>query len=166
MGLEASGSCSQTSQNCEGMKLKLEKCMYKKKSGFDLFIRTLEKVSAVALGIFSACMSLELFIPFFFFGMAIGVYTYFQNKDVCSHSHSVSSCAHGFLEQLTGVRLPAPFSLAANIAVMICHIDHHTAVFVPIVGVSLGSWAGESACHYGALILKKIECGPYPAMAG
>lgn len=163
MGLEA----SQTFQNCGDKALKSEKCTQTKHSRFDPFIRTLEKVSAVALGIFSSCISLELFLPFFFFGMIIGVYTYFQNKHDCSHRHPISSCAHGFLEQLTGVRLPAPFSLAANIAVMICHIDHHAAVFVPIVGFSLGSWAGESACHYGALIHKKIRCNPsYPVMAG
>lgn len=143
-------------QQCD-QKANVDSCQHKKKSKFDLFMGVLEKISAVALGAFSAYVSWKLFVPFFFAGVAIGIYSYLRDKNSCQHSHPVSSCAHGFLEQLTGVKLPAPISLAANVAVTICHIDHHGIVFVPIVGISLGAWVGKAASHYGVLMHKKIS---------
>lgn len=119
-------------------------CHNKEKPSSNLFMNVLEKISAIALGIFSAFTSLELFIPFFFVGVCIGFYSYMQEKESCEHSHPVSSCANGFLEQLTGVKLPPIISLAANIAVTICHIDHHATVFVPVVGISVGTWIGKT----------------------
>jgi len=120
------------------------------------FISVAEKVSAVALGAFSFYTSWQLFVPFFFVGACIGIYS--DIKDGKSRdSHPVSSCAHGFLEQLTGVQLPSMLSLVANIAVTVCHIEHHVAVFVPIIGVSLGNWIGKTMSHYGIFSHKKIR---------
>lgn len=133
----------------------------KKESKFDVIMNILEKVSAVALGIFSAYCNWQLFLPFFAVGLAIGVYTYIKNEKAGKHTHPGSSCAHGLIEQLTGVELPKPISLAANIAVTVCHIDHHSSVFIPIVGVSLGAWVGKAASHYGVIMHKKIT--PYLA---
>lgn len=120
-------------------------CCQKKRSLFDTLIIGLEKVSLVALGVFSAYIDLKLFVPSFFAGMCISVYIYFQDKKEAQCDSSVSSCAHGFVEQLTGVKLPAAISLAANLGVTVCHIEHHATVFVPIIGVSLGAWVGKLA---------------------
>jgi hypothetical protein len=129
----------------------------KNKSTFDKVMNIAEKISAVALGIFAASVSFKLFLPFFFVGVGIGAYNYAQNKHSHNNASGVSPCAQGFLEGLTGVKLPAPVSLATNIAVTVCHIDHHGSVFVPIVGISVGAWAGKNAFHYGSIACKKIN---------
>lgn len=126
-------------------------------SQFDVFIHIVEKISAVALGVFSAYICLELFVPYFFAGVCIGIYSYIQNEKACDHAHAGSSCAYGLLEQLTGVKLPRIVSLIANVAVTVCHIDHHATVFVPITGVSLGAWLGKTASHYGDLAHRKMS---------
>lgn len=137
---------------------KVEGCHHpKEKSTYDLLINVIEKISAIALGVFSAYVSWELFVPFFFVGVCIGVYSYTQDKASCAHAGQASSCAHGLLEKLTGVKLPPLISLAANIAVTVCHIDHHATVFVPVIGISLGAWAGKTAAQYGDLAYKKIR---------
>jgi hypothetical protein len=130
----------------------------------DGFMKIAEKVSAVVLGIFSALTDLKLFIPFFLTGMCIGIYDFLNNPRSASEKHEGSSCAHGFLEQLTGVKLPAPVSLAANVAVTICHIDHHAAVFVPIVGLSLGAWAGRMAACEASTLYYRIGCMLVPGI--
>lgn len=115
-----------------------------------VWVRIIEKVSAVALGAFSLYTSWQLFVPFFVAGVCMGVYSYSKNGESCHDNHSVSSCAHGLLEELTGVKLPRVVTAVIGIAVTVCHIDHHATVFVPVVGVSLGNWIGSRASHYVA----------------
>lgn len=106
--------------------------------------RILEKVTAVALGLFAAYANMELFLPFFLVGIATGLY---QNYSV-GGAHCASAgggCSQDLLEKLTGVKLPPVISLGASAAVTWCHIDHHTNVFVPIVGLFMGSWTGQAA---------------------
>lgn len=112
----------------------------------------LEKVSAVALGIFSAYASLELFLPFFLAGMAIGLYQYFSEGPPEEDPGVGVACSQGLLEQLTQVKLPPLVSLGANLAITWCHIDHHTTIFVPVVGLSIGAWAGQSLADLGSRI--------------
>lgn len=119
-------------------------------------INIIEKISAIALGAFSLYTNRQLFVPFFLAGVCIGIYSYTKDKKSCHKYHPVSSCAHGLLEELTGVKLPSIISTIANIAVTVCHIDHHATVFVPIVGVSLGNWIGKTASHDGVIAYKKI----------
>jgi len=137
--------------------LSVHTCQYKEKPKFDFLVSAVEKISAVALGVFSTYVNSKLFAPFFFVGMCIGVYSYIEDKKSCQQTHPVSSCAHGLLEQLTGVKLPPIVSLVANLAVTVCHIEHHQAVFVPITGISLGSWVGKTAANYGVLMHKNIN---------
>lgn len=115
---------------------------------FQLF----EKVSAVALGVFSAYASMELFLPFFLAGTAIGLYQYFSEGPQEGASRGGVACSQGLLEQLTQVKLPPLVSLGTNLAITWCHIDHHTTVFVPVVGLSLGAWAGQSLAGLGSRI--------------
>ena len=112
----------------------------------------LEKVTAVALGVFCAYASMELFLPFFLAGMAIGLYQHFTSEGVRAGPTGITSCSQGFLEQLTGVKLPPLVSLVANVGVTWCHIDHHTAIFVPIVGVSLGAWSGQAVARLASCV--------------
>lgn len=117
----------------------------KSRSATDKVIRVLEKVSLVAIGVFSAITSLPLFASSLFVGLAIGLWDGKMLSDQ-PHTHQDHSlCAHGFMEHLTGVKLPAPLALAANIAILVAHIDHHATVFVPIVGVTMGILAGRAA---------------------
>jgi hypothetical protein len=127
------------------------------KSKMDITMNILEKVSAVALGAFSLYTSWKLFTPFFAIGLAIGAYNYFQNRKTCHHQAPGSACSQGFLEQLTGVKLPAPISLVANIAITVCHIDHHAIVFVPIIGLSMGAWVGKMSLECGAFAWNKLN---------
>ena len=126
-------------------------------SAHDRFMDVLEKVSAVALGLFSLYTDCMLFIPSFLIGIGVGIYNHIrrEGKD-SSHSHSHSSCAHDVFENVTGVSLPAPLSLAAGVAVTICHIEHHAIAFVPIAGLFLGAWLGERLPSHSAMLQKKI----------
>lgn len=118
-----------------------------------------ERVSAVALGALSLSLNRALFTAYFIVGFGIGVFQHVRHIGVAAHVHA-GSCANSLLEQLTGVKLPAPISLMTNLAVTIAHIEHHSDIFVPIIGISLGAWAGQKACHYGSLLSKKIEVLP------
>ncbi len=102
----------------------------------------LEKISAVALGVFALMNSAPLFISFFLLGIGVRWYQ-IRSGDCASVNRTGSSCSQGFLEQVTGIRLPPLISFAANLAVIWCHIEHHPTIFVPIVGISLGAWAGQ-----------------------
>lgn len=132
---------------------------------FNKGMRIIEKVSAIAMGIIAAMTDLKLFVPFFLVGCAIGFYQYATEPEHRRHGGITSSCSQGFIEGLTGVKLPPLVSLVANIAVTVCHIDHHSDVFVPVVGVSIGAWVGKSAAHYGELLCKKIRLIDFPKMA-
>lgn len=105
--------------------------------------RLLEKVSAIALGTFCAYTNFGLFFSFLMAGTAIGFYQYFV-CDPADVTYKSVSCSQGLLEQLTRVKLPPLVSLIANLAIILCHIEHHTTVFVPVISVSLGAWAGRS----------------------
>lgn len=142
---------------CGAVENRVKVCRTPKEVNFDFAVTCIEKISAVALGVFAASVSLKLFLPFFFVGVCIGMHSYTQDTKAKNPLHSISSCAHGLLEQLTGVKLPRLVSLTANIAVTVCHIDHHSVVFVPITGVTLGAWAGKIALYYGAFMYRKID---------
>ena len=116
----------------------------------DSLLPIIEKITAVGLGVFSVYTSFNSFVPFFIGGIILGVYSYMQNKEAVDITHRSSSCAYGLIEQLTQVSLPPVVSLAANVAMTVCHIDHHADVFVPIIALSLGAWAGKMTAYYGA----------------
>lgn len=128
-------------------------CVPKKKM---TVMEVLEKISAVALIIFAAYVNPVLFIGFALLGLGVGIYNYCVSTK--QHKHDgASACSQGFLEHLIGVKLPAPISLAANLAITACHIDHHSEIFVPIVGLTAGAWLGQNAMHYGSLLYRKIR---------
>ncbi len=103
-------------------------------------IQVLEKVSAVALGFFSATASPLLFGASFITGIFIGM-TQETTAD-SDHSHG-SACSSGFIEQITGIKAPPIIGLLSNLFMTYCHIDHHTQFVVPVIGVHLGIWAGN-----------------------
>lgn len=148
-------SCSTSHQvHCH---VDADQCCQKKKSHSFSFISVIEKVAAVALGAFAAYMSWQLFIPSFFVGVCISAYSYIHDKQRSHVGSPVSACGHGIMEHLTGVKLPALVSLAAGLAENICHIEHHSPVFVPIIGVSVGAWIGNLALHHGDLLQRKVS---------
>lgn len=109
----------------------------------DTLFYSLEKITAVALGVFCAYTDIQLFIPFFAIGVGVSIYEHYSGneREGCGDP---TSCSQGFMEQLTGVKLPPLLSLMTNLAVTWCHIEHHTKVFVPIIGISIGAWMGKS----------------------
>jgi hypothetical protein len=127
------------------------------------FLEVLGKVCMVALTAFAAWTNFLYFVPFFLLGIGIGIYNHFHESPANAQGRLVSPCSQGFLEQLSGVRLPALVALVANVATTVCHIDHHDTVFVPIVGVSVGAWAGKMAAEGASLLYKKFTHHPQPA---
>ena len=125
-----------------------------KETSSDKAFRLIERVSAIGLGVIAALTEFWLFVPSFIVGGLIGVFSYKEPDHV--HSHKDGSCSIGFFEQITGVKLPRSLGLAAGIAVTAAHIDHHASVFVPIVGVTLGIWAGKALASSLNLSYKKI----------
>lgn len=121
-------------------------------------MRVLEIISLIALSVFAASLDPLLFAPFLAFGVILGVYMHWNKSHQASHLDIDGGCSQGFLEQLTGIKLPALLGLAVNIALMWCHIDHHSQIFVPIIGLNTGIWIGKLATHYLPLCHKKICC--------
>jgi len=117
----------------------------------------LEKVSAVALGAFAAYASFELFLPFFLSGTVLGLYQYISSGPQEKCGSVGSSCSQGVIEQLTGVKLPPLISLGASLAITWCHIDHHTSVFVPIIALGIGAWAGQTGADLGSRIMPLVH---------
>lgn len=148
----------------------------------------LEKVSLIALAVFAAYLSPKLFFPFFGAGILLGTYLYWNkkitwpipgreckhdieegcendSKETCEHEHESGGCSQGFLEQLTGVRLPPPLALGANIAITVCHIEHHSAVFAPIIGLNAGMWVGSLLGSVLPDVCEKIRLCSQQALA-
>lgn len=142
--MECSSCCHQDND--------MQKAEYKKHS----LIEVLEKISALALGIFAAYVNLKLFAAFAVIGVGIGIYNY------CAaikgrYGQPTSPCAQSFLEHLTGIKLPATISLFSNLAITAVHIEHHSEVFVPIVGLMMGAWMGQNGAYYGSLLFRKFQ---------
>lgn len=124
-------------------------------STMDKVLELAEKVSLVVIGIMAALIDLPLFACTFLIGAAIGLLS--DQKHLVAEQHNDHAlCSHGFLEHITGVKLPAPIGLAANVAIFVAHLDHHATVFVPIVGVTMGIWAGKQASPTVNLCFRKI----------
>lgn len=121
-----------------------------KKTVSQEILTVLEKISAVVLAILSAWTRVQLFVPFFLLGSAVGVHSYFTETRTCKHIHAASSCSGGFLEQVTGVHLPDPLPLAAETAVLVAHLDHLPHVFVPMTAFYTGAGAGKVAAEHCA----------------
>lgn len=136
-----------TITSCSHTKVSENISNLKEKSKIDFAIDTIEKMSAVALGVFSLYTRWQLFIPFFVFGVCLGAFTQVKGEAV-HHVHHSSSCVRGLIEDLTGAKLPRILSTIAGVAVTLCHIDHHADVFVPIIGTSLGNWMGKTVSSY------------------
>ncbi|MBM3207965.1 MAG: hypothetical protein FJZ57_05095 [Chlamydiae bacterium] len=125
-------------------------------STFDKVMSAAEKVSVLALGILSAMADIKLFIPFFLCGLGYGIYSAINNENAGPHQ-SASACSQGFLEQITGIRLPRPVSLIANVAITACHIDHHSSVFVPITALSFGAWVGKNGLEFKDWVVTQVN---------
>lgn len=144
-----------TSHSHSHTKVDAKACHHKEKPAANFTI-VIQKICAFAIGAFALYVNWKLFVPFFFVGVLIGIHAYNNNENF-EHFHSLSACGHGAIEQWTGVKLPVFVTIIAIVAENICHIDHHARVFVPIVGVTIGAWAGKTASHYGDLIYKKLR---------
>ncbi len=136
-----------TITSCSHNKISQNISNLKERSKIDLALNTIEKISAIALGVFSLYTRWQLFIPFFVFGVCLGAFTQVKGEAV-HHVHHSSSCVRGQIEDLTGVKLPRILSTIAGVAVTVCHIDHHAEVFVPIIGTGLGNWMGKTVSFY------------------
>lgn len=136
-----------------------------KESFFNKALSIARKVCAVALGVLAAYIAPLLFVPSFAVGVVVGILTHrviVHN----SHHHKGGGCSHGFIEDAAGVKLPETLTMLANAAVMAVHIDHHDTVFVPIVGLTLGVWAGNLVAPGLNRFARKIVgyfMGPIPA---
>lgn len=123
----------------------------------ELFMRVLEKVCLVGLGALAIYANWQVFIPFFLIGGAIGVYSYLQDKDFSQYARAAASCTQGVLEQISGVKLPAPVALATNAAITACHVVHHGVVFVPVVALCVGAYVGKGVSHGVNWLSKEIS---------
>lgn len=135
---------------------------------FQKIMRVLEILSLIALAIFAAYCDPKLFFPFFGAGMIAGIYMKWKaNKEYHDnheheHEHGHGAGCSGYLEQTTKVRMPVPISLAMNAAMLGCHIEHHSPVFVPIMGLYVGWGLGEALFTAGSFCHRKFcqVCAP------
>lgn len=113
-----------------------------------LFRKVVEKTYIFAIVAFSIITDLDLFIPSFLFGLMVGVYNHYNEKNECKHGHSVSACSSEILAQLLSIKLPHLIALTMGVAVLIQHIEHHPSVFVPLVGIWSGAWFIQRTFEY------------------
>ena len=112
----------------------------------------IEQVTAVALAVFAYLVDAVLFVPFFLVGSAIGFYQAVTSNDSERDHSARMGCSRGLMEQLTGIKLPRLVSLATDVAVMWCHIDHHSTVFVPMIAL----YSGAKLAFEGTSLAQRI----------
>ncbi len=105
-------------------------------------------ISRIALGIIAAITSLVLFVPFFVGGIGWALHK-LHDPSLHSHYHhhhhdpfSVAGCGE-YMQTISGMEFSPEANLVANLAITICHIDHHPIVFVPYSALSIGMWVGQ-----------------------
>lgn len=110
----------------------------------------LEKVTFVALTVLAFYMEPELTGYFAAGGFVIGLCMYWGTPPPEDDPKKVKpiGCSQGFLEEMTGLRLPPPLGLAANIAIFYHHLEHCSEVFAPLVGLNFGYKLGQMAGIY------------------
>ena len=144
----------------EGPRNSADRHVHKEHSSFDDAMYVLEKISFVALAIFTGYMvPPELFFPFMGAGVLVGIYVEY-NKPIndCDHCHGdAGGCSQGFLEQGSGVRLPAPIGLVANLALTAAHVEHLPDVFGPLIGFFAGMLIGKCLVHGLPMAYRRVE---------
>ncbi len=107
-----------------------------------MLLKTIEKVSLVFLSAISVVTRPVLFLVSFAGGRFLQ--EYLQSKQILALGVGTApSCTQGVLEQITGVKLPAPIALAVNVAITVCHAVHHSLVFTPIIGLYAGMYSAK-----------------------
>lgn len=104
------------------------------------YLPHLQKVTAVALIAFAAYTEMTLFVPFFVGGVTIGIFQHFFREETKGIPSKIASCAHGFLEQTTGVHLPEEVSVICGGYLAYHHIEHHPESDVPVAAIITGAW--------------------------
>jgi len=114
------------------------------------WIKRVNIICSIAIGVFSATLAPELFAASLAVGfVAGGLYvlsTYWQKEIVLPESKGVPVCAIGYMELLSKRRFPPIMGLAVTSALLSRHIHHDPQFYVPFCGLFLGFWIGiESA---------------------
>lgn len=107
------------------------------------YLRLAEQASVAGLAALAAYTNFSLFAPFLLLGTAIGIHQHRYGEQEAVNNRNGVSCSQGFLEQLTRVKLPPLASLGVNLAITLCHLEHHSRIFVPIIGLSIGAQLGQ-----------------------
>jgi fatty acid desaturase len=118
----------------------------------------LRRVTAVALIAFAAYTEMTLFIPFFVGGVSVGIFQHYFREKPEGKLSQIASCAHGFLEQTTGVQLPEEVSVICGGYLAYHHIEHHPESDVPVAAIIAGAWLVD-------LMAKTSLCKPRVAVA-
>ncbi len=120
----------------------------KKNTDIDQYLNVAQVVSAIAVVAFALYVDPALFAASFVFGVFVGAYQSFRRAEGDRCSTEGASCSQGVFEQLSGVKLPKIIELIASVAVVLCHIDHHPTVFIPISGLYFGARLGKAISPY------------------
>lgn len=119
------------------------------------FQNVLEVVCRVALTIFGMISHPVSTSVGFAAGLGYGIYVgYRESKNgKAAEKGGDGGCAHGFLEELSGVRFPKALNTLAATGITLEHlVDHHHSpipfsIFGALAGLSFGAWSGRSAWH-------------------
>ncbi len=115
---------------------------------FKQAMNILEKICLVALVAFAFYSSPKLCAYFTAGGFVIGLGLTLSKK-IQPQTQGSIGCSQGFLEQLTGVRLPPPIGLVANAAILVDHMRCHSSpIYVAITGFNFGLFLGHSVGTY------------------
>lgn len=112
----------------------------------------LQKISLVVLVVLAFYSEPEITGYFTAGGFVLGVCMYsYQKPDQKpdeNHTESGKGCSVGLMGQLTGISLPPPIELAANIAIFYHHLEHCSDIFSALVGLNFGYKMGQLAAEY------------------
>lgn len=138
------------------------------------WLKRIELVCRVALGVFAAYIAPLYFAISFSIGILIGaayqIVVAIKNKTLLGAGEARPVCAQGFMEYLSGMKF-APEIAAVVTAVFIGdHVHHRPGFYVPFCGVFVGFWGGtqltSALIGMGNRAASWIKAKPAPAPSG
>jgi hypothetical protein len=113
------------------------------------WVKKVEVVCRIALGIFAAWLAPTPFAISFAigvtFGAAYAIERFSRHQPMFPNGESKPVCAVGYMDFLTGMRFPPLVGSLATATFMGAHMRHDPQFYVPFCGALLGFWVGREA---------------------
>jgi hypothetical protein len=115
-----------------------------------MVMSVLQKVAFVALLVLAFYTEPELTGYFAAGGFVVGFAMHWGRTPPKNQSEidKATGCSLGFLEEITGLRLPPPLGLVADAAIFYHHLEHCPEIFALLIGLNFGYKMGALAAQH------------------